>query len=73
MYLQLQQWNEETMDLLASIPLEEPTPSASLNLLASIDQCLMGMTPTHVTNLNELANTLNGKTFKKKNDAVVKK
>jgi hypothetical protein len=70
---QLQQWNDETMLLLASQPLEEPTPSAALNLLSSIEQCQMGMTSTHVTNLTELASTLGSKTFKKKNDAVIKK
>ena len=61
------------MLLLASQPLEEPTPSAALNLLSSIEQCQMGMTSTHVTNLTELASTLGSKTFKKKNDAVIKK
>jgi phage-related tail protein len=70
---QLQQWNDETMLLLASQPLEEPTPSAALNLLSSIEQCQMGMTSTHITNLTELASTLGSKTFKKKNDAVIKK
>ena len=48
MSLQLQQWNDETMELLASVPLEEPSPSAALNLLATIDQSLMSMTPTQV-------------------------
>jgi hypothetical protein len=70
---QLQQWNDETMELLASLPLEEPSPSTALIIMARIDQCLMNMLPTHVANLTELAGTLNGKTFKKKNDTAKKR
>ena len=71
--MQLQQWNDETMELLASQPLEEPSPSTALNLLSAIEQCQMAMTNTHVTNLTELASTLGAKTFKKRSDVVVKK
>ena len=61
------------MELLASQPLEEPSPSSALNLLSNIEHCQEEMTTNHVTNLTELASTLGSKAFKKKNDAVVKK
>lgn len=69
----MQQWNDETMELLASLPLEEPSPSTALNLLASIDQSLSSMPPGQVASLSQLSCTLNGKTFKKKSDTAVKK
>ena len=61
------------MELLASQPLEEPSPSSALNLLSNIEQCLLGMSRTHVENITELATTLGAKSFKKKSDSVVKK
>ena len=61
------------MELLASQPLEEPSPSSALNLLSNIEQCLLGMSRTHVENITELATTLGAKSFKKKSDIVVKK
>ena len=61
------------MELLASLPLEEPSPSTALSIMGRIDQCLMGMPPANVANITELATTLNGKTFKKKNDTAKKR
>ena len=61
------------MELLASQPLEEPSPSSALNLLSSIEQCQMGMSNSHVTSLAELATTLGAKNFKKKSEAAVKR
>ena len=46
--LQVQQWNEEMLELLASQPLEEPTASMALSLVSQIDQWLMKMPPGEV-------------------------
>ena len=64
--IQVQQWNQDVLEFLASLPLEDMTPSEATSHLSRIDDLQDVIHITQLITTTELANSLPGeKKFKK--------